>query len=57
MLFRSTKLNAILKEDSKKKKDNNNTKLKDNIFNMFIILEKYINLTATVEEGKYGLYF
>ena len=30
---RNTKFNTILKKDNKKEKDNNATKLKDNIFN------------------------
>ena len=53
----NTKLNTVLEEDSKENKDNNATKLKDNIFNMSATLEKYINLIAIVEEGKDRLYF
>ena len=54
---RDTKLDTILEEDSKEEKDNNTAKLKDNIFNTPTALEKYINLTAIVEESKDRLYF
>jgi len=42
----NTKLNIILKKDNKEEKDNTPT-----------ALEKCINLTAIVEEGKNRLYF
>ena len=54
---RNTKLNTILKKDNKEKKDNNATKLKDDIFNTPTALEECINLTAIVEEGEDRLYF
>ena len=53
----NTKLNTILEEDSKENKDNDAAKSKDDIFNTPTTLEKYINFTATVEEGKNGLHF
>ena len=53
----NTKLDTVLEEDKKKKKDNDNTKLKNNIFNISTALEKCINLTATVKKGEDGLYF
>ena len=54
---RNTKLDTILKENSKEDKDNNATKLKDNTFNTPTALEKYINLIIIIEEGKDKLYF
>ena len=53
----NTKLNTILEKDNKKEKDNNATKLKDNIFNTPTTLKECINFAAIVEEGKYKLYF
>ena len=54
---RNIKLDTVLEEDSKENKNNHAAKLKDNIFNTPAALKKYINFTATVEEGKDGLYF
>ena len=51
------KLNTILKENSEEEKDDDNTKLKDDIFNTPAALKKYINLTVIVKEGEDGLYF
>ena len=53
----NTKLDTVLEEDSKEEKDNNATKLKDDIFNTPTTLEKYINFAAIVEESEDRLYF
>ena len=53
----NTKLDTIPEEDSQEEKDNNTTKLKDNIFNVLTTLKKYINLTAIVGEGKNRSHF
>jgi len=55
---RQNKPATILEEDSKKEKNNNAAKLKDNIFNILTTLKEYINLTTkVVEEGEDRLYF
>jgi len=51
------KLDTVLEEESKKKKNDSAAKLKDNTFNTPAALEKYINFATTVEENKDRLYF
>ena len=53
----NTKLDTVLEEDNKEEKGDDAAKPKDDTFNTPTALEKYINLAAIVEEGKYKLHF